>query len=290
MKKVISITLCILLVLIGTISANAAETFIGVISQKPYFELIGEKIYVPNNTIMKYAYNIPSDYKYYLQLRNTSNHDNKTDIKFTDCNGSTKLVSGVNAEYDIFSYNRNGGSSTCIPHSYNNTGAYYQKVKVKLSDFCNYFNEDGSRTLTFQKKDGTNDTHNYDFTDGPTYKSGLIITSGAAMTSVIPKKDGTAEFYIKLTVGKSDVEFYTSISAYLAPTSYSTGSLEAPLSLGIGNVNLDYYLDINDATDIQKMLVNNSRTDKLYRFLADANGDGIINVLDATAIQKALVS
>lgn len=287
MKKVISITLCILLVLIGTISANAAETFIGVISQKPYFELIGEKIYVPNNTIMKYAYNIPSDYKYYLQLRNTSNHDNKTDIKFTDCNGSTKLVSGVNAEYDIFSYNRNGGSSTCIPHSYNNTGAYYQKVKVKLSDFSDYFNEDGSRTYTIKSK---NDTHNYDFTDGPTYKSGLIITSGAAMTAVIPKKDGTAEFYIKLTVGKSDVEFYTNLSAYLAPTTYGTGSNEYPLGLGMGNVNLNGALDISDATDIQKMLVNNSRTDKLYRFLADANGNGIINVLDATAIQKALVS
>lgn len=287
MKKVISITLCILLVLIGTISANAAETFIGVISQKPYLELIGEKIYVPNNTIMKYAYNIPSDYKYYLQLRNTSNHDNKTDIKFTDCKEGVKFVSGINSEYIIFSCNRSGGSSTDNIYSYNNTGAYYQKVKVKLSDFSDYFNEDGSRTYTIKSK---NDTHNYDFTDGPTYKSGLIITSGAAMTAVIPKKDGTAEFYIKLTVGKSDVEFYTSISAYLAPTSYSTGSLEAPLSLGIGNVNLDYYLDINDATDIQKMLVNNSRTDKLYRFLADANGNGIINVLDATAIQKALAS
>lgn len=58
----------------------------------------------------------------------------------------------------------------------------------------------------------------------------------------------------------------------------------------MGNVNLNGALDISDATDIQKTLVNNSRTNKLYRFLADANGDGIINVLDATAIQKALAS
>lgn len=287
MKKIISIALCTLIAVLSVVSTSAAETFSGVISQKPYFELIGEKIYVPNNTIMKYAYNIPSNYQYYLSLNDIKNTNKSIDIKFTDCKEGVKFVSGINSEYIIFSCNRSGGSSTDNIYSYNNTGAYYQKVKVKLSDFSDYFNEDGSRTYTIKSK---NDTHNYDFTDGPTYKSGLIITSGAAMTAVIPKKDGTAEFYIKLTVGKSDVEFYTSISAYLAPTSYSTGSLEAPLSLGIGNVNLDYYLDINDATDIQKMLVNNSRTDKLYRFLADANGDGIINVLDATAIQKALVS
>lgn len=285
MKKIISITLCIILILLGTISANAVETFSGVISKKPYFELVGEKIYVPNNTILKYAYNIPSSYQYYIKLSNRKNSSNEIDIKFTDCNKGTKLVSGVNAEYNIFSYHDGGGGSTCNPHSYKDTGAYYQKVKVKLSDFCKYFNNDGSHTYTIEK---INDTHNYDFTDGSTYKSGLIIISGAAMTAVIPNKDGTAEFYIKLSAGKSDVEFYTNLSAYFAPTTYGTSSNEASLHLGMGNVNLDYSMDINDATAIQKMLVNNSSTDKLYRFLADVDGDGVISIFDATAIQKAL--
>lgn len=287
MKKIISIALCTLIAVLGVVSTSAAEVFKGVISQKPYLELVGEKVYVPNNTIMKYAYNIPSNYQYYLSLNDIKNTNKSIDIKFTDCKEGVKFVSGINSEYIIFSCNRSGGSSTDNIYSYDNTGAYYQKVKVKLSDFSDYFNEDGSRTYTIKSK---NDTHNYDFTDGPTYKSGLIITSGAAMTAVIPKKDGTAEFYIKLTVGKSDVEFYTNLSAYLAPTTYGTGSNEYPLGLGMGNVNLNGALDISDATDIQKMLVNNSRTDKLYRFLADANGDGIINVLDATTIQKALAS
>lgn len=287
MKKIISITLCIIFILLGTITANAAETFSGVISQKPYFELVGEKVYVPNNTILKYAYNIPSDYQYYLQLRNRKDSSNTIDIKFTDCNKGTKLVSGVNAEYEIFSYNSNSGGSTCNPHSYNDTGAYYQRVKVKLSDFCKYFNEDGSHTYTIER---INDTHNYDFTDGTTYKSGLIITSGAAMTAVIPNRDGTAEFYIKLSAGKSDVEFYTTLSAYFEPTTYGTSSNEASLYLGMGNVNLDYCLDINDATDIQKTLVNNGNANKLYRFLADVNGDGVASILDATALQKALVA
>ncbi len=287
MKKIISITLCIILILLGTISANAAETFSGVISQKPYFELVGEKVYVPNNTILKYAYNIPSSYQYYLQLRNIKDSSNIIDIKFTDCNKGTKLVSGVSAEYEIFSYDQSRGISSGNPHSYKDTGAYYQKVKVKLSDFCEYFNEDGSHTYTIER---INDTHNYDFTDGTKYKSSLIITSGAAMTAVIPNRDGTAEFYIKLSIGKSDVEFYTNISAYFEPTTYGTGSVESPLKLGMGNVNLDYCLDINDATYIQKTLVNNESADKLYRFLADVNGDGVVSILDATALQKALVA
>lgn len=287
MKKIISITLCIILILLGTITANAAETFSGVISQKPYFELIGEKIYVPNNTILKYAYNIPSSYQYYLQLRNIKDSANIIDIKFTDCNKGTKLVSGVSAEYEIFSYDQSRGISSGNPHSYKDTGAYYQKVKVKLSDFCEYFNEDGSHTYTIESK---NDTHNYNFTDGTKYKSSLIITSGAAMTAVIPNRDGTAEFYIKLSAGKSDVEFYTNISAYFEPATYGTGSVESPLKLGMGNVNLDKGLDINDATDIQKTLVNNESANKLYRFLADVNGDGVVSILDATALQKALVA
>lgn len=287
MKKIISIALCTLIAVLGVVSTSAAETFSGVISQNPYFELIGEKVYVPNNTIIKYAYNIPSDYQYYLSLNDIKNTNKSIDIKFTDCKEGVKFVNGVNSEYNIFSCNRSGGSSTDNIYSYNNTGAYYQKVKVKLSDFCDYFNDDGSHTYTIKRIDHT---HNYDFTDGPVYKSNLTITSGAAMNAVIPKKDGTAEFYIKLTVGKSDAEFYTNLSAYFAPTTYGTCSNEYPLGLGMGNVNLNGALDISDATDIQKTLVNNSHTNKLYRFLADANGDGIINVLDATAIQKALAS
>ena len=58
----------------------------------------------------------------------------------------------------------------------------------------------------------------------------------------------------------------------------------------MGNVNLDYCLDINDATDIQKTLVNNGNANKFYRFLADVNGDGVVSILDATALQKALVA
>ena len=128
MKKIISIALCVLIAVLGVVSTSAAETFSGVISQKPYFELIGEKVYVPNNTIMKYAYNIPSDYQYYLSLNDIKNTNKSIDIKFTDCKEGVKFVNGINSEYNIFSCNRSGGSSTDNIYSYNNTGAYYQKV------------------------------------------------------------------------------------------------------------------------------------------------------------------
>lgn len=286
MKKLISIALCVLIATLGIISTSAAEVFNGVISQKPYFELIGKKVFIPNNTIIKYAYNIPSDYQYYLSLDDTKNTNKTINIKFTDCKEKAKLVDGISSEYKIFTCDSIGGNSTDNPHSYNDTGAFYQKVKVKLSDFCSYFNEDGSHTYTIKS---IGDTHNYDFTDGPIYKSNLIITSGAAMNAVIPKKDGTAEFYIKLSVGKSDAEFYANTSAYISPSTYRSCTNEYNMNLGIGNVNLNGALDISDATDIQKIIVNDSSTSKLYRFLADANGDGIISILDTTEIQKALV-
>lgn len=57
----------------------------------------------------------------------------------------------------------------------------------------------------------------------------------------------------------------------------------------LGDVNLDGILNIEDATEIQKYLAERVTLSDLAKTNADFNQDGIINILDATAIQKELV-
>lgn len=53
-----------------------------------------------------------------------------------------------------------------------------------------------------------------------------------------------------------------------------------------GDANLDNVLNIEDASLIQKFIVLNTKMFDNQKIVADYNGDGIINVLDVTAIQR----
>lgn len=57
----------------------------------------------------------------------------------------------------------------------------------------------------------------------------------------------------------------------------------------IGDVNLDGYVDVIDATEISKYIVSISTLSDVQRELADYNHDGEISVVDATEIQKLVV-
>ncbi len=53
-----------------------------------------------------------------------------------------------------------------------------------------------------------------------------------------------------------------------------------------GDVNKDGVIDISDATLLQKSIVSLSTLDDLSKLLADVNGDGVLTVRDASMIQK----
>ena len=57
----------------------------------------------------------------------------------------------------------------------------------------------------------------------------------------------------------------------------------------LGDVNHDNYIDVKDATSIQKFLVGLERFSDVQIANADYNKDGFVSVLDATAIQKYIV-
>ena len=56
----------------------------------------------------------------------------------------------------------------------------------------------------------------------------------------------------------------------------------------VGDVNKDGVVDINDVTDIQKLMISDEELTEEQISLADVDGDGIVCVRDATYIQKYL--
>ena len=56
-----------------------------------------------------------------------------------------------------------------------------------------------------------------------------------------------------------------------------------------GDVNLDGKIDILDASDIQKYLVEKVSLSEPQKYIADVNNDGEVDILDATMIQKYTV-
>ena len=54
----------------------------------------------------------------------------------------------------------------------------------------------------------------------------------------------------------------------------------------IGDANGDGKINVKDATQIRKAAASLVTLDEVQTLAADANGDGKVNVKDATAIQK----
>ena len=57
----------------------------------------------------------------------------------------------------------------------------------------------------------------------------------------------------------------------------------------IGDVNGDGYVDVLDATLVQKYSSEKTKLNDRQLYVADVNNDGIVDVLDAATIQKYAV-
>lgn len=303
MKKIISMALCaVMLLSTAIVSANAATTR-KVISTDPYFELVGDEIYVPANKILKSVYNVTdSDYSYFIRLAECDNENNRVEIKFTDCQTSEKYVNVTTKEYYTW-FGYGSSASRGETKTTFNSGAYYQKVRVRMCDFkekyyrlsykngelveesYSYFLENGN----YYHYDTEHGEMTFDFTNvKDVQESGMIIISGATMTAVKPDKDGMVEFYIKreldggVPTSKGAATKYTGISTY-------TNSFGGSLNMGMGNVESDTVVNVKDATLIQKYCVDVETFNAVQKYFADVNLDGRINVIDATEIQKYCV-
>lgn len=116
---------------------------------------------------------------------------------------------------------------------------------------------------------------------------------------------GEAMAYTNWAVGEpnnvSNLERYLSIFTsdnYFGKWNDTTNFSTAGVSNGficeydymIGDVNFDGSIDIVDATEIQKHIININALSDEQLAVADVNGDGNINVIDATQIQKYITN
>lgn len=93
-----------------------------------------------------------------------------------------------------------------------------------------------------------------------------------------PTKDG--EYKISVTVKDSKNNTFTSTKLFVIGEDEDKHEL--------GDVNLDGVINILDATEIQKHLVDLVVLNSKQLSLADINRDGIVSILDSTDIQKLL--
>lgn len=303
MKKIISMALCaVMLLSTAIVSANAATTR-KVISTDPYFELVGDEIYVPANKILKSVYNVTdSDYKYFIRFAECDNENNRVEIKFTDCQTSEKYVNVTTKEYYTW-FGYGSSASRGETKTTFNSGAYYQKVRVRMCDFkekyyrlsykngelveesYSYFLENGN----YYHYDTEHGEMTFDFTNvKDVQESGMIIISGATMTAVKPDKDGMVEFYIKKDLENGIPSAEGSGTQYYSNSTYSL-VFGGNMKMGMGNINMDTAVNVKDATLIQKYSADIETLNAVQKYFADVNLDGRINVIDATEIQKYCV-
>ena len=279
-KKIITSALCSLLLLSGAITANAVETK----NDKSFTDLKNE-CYIPDNTVTCFTYGIGSDYTANMRYKNGNE---ETILNFSECLTSPKSLS-LNAEidYDQWLYISSGsGVSGAKYYSFDSTGGRYRKIRIKLSDFSDYFNEDGSHTENLFDSE----YFNFNFkpqsdANGKYYNSTLVIKSGAAHNAVSPDENGEVEIYISLNPNHKTETFIT----YYSPDSSGGGIMGGTLyGATFGDVNASGHIDISDVTSIQLSLAGKTKLDSLGKFHADVNLDGIYNVKDVTALQIAL--
>ena len=181
-------------------------------------------------------------------------------------------------------------------YQFDKTGGEYVKVKIKLSDFSRLFNENG--TMTSELSDGSYKDFDFTYEDFGTdsigvncyAESGAYATSGGAVTSFAPDKDGYAEIYVSRQLG---VDTKVMSYRYCRLKDGAHGDYgrigDTLVGLTCGDTDLNGYISVTDATLVQKYVAGIEDFDKLQLFNSDVNGDGEISVVDATLIQKYIV-
>ena len=288
MKKILSVIICLMLITSGSISAFAQKTDTDNSTGINYYDATYpirnlENITIPNNTVHFYSYG--------------NGLDPEASITFTDEVTLKEITLGytkgkVNSlylpsknNYDLFMNHKDGGCS-CRSQNYNNTGGQYEKVRIRPSRFINELNNDG--TYTYVYDNGI--THKYNFTiESNSYHSTLIIISGAAINIVAPDMYGMVEIVVSKKVA-DEASCYSYIN--IATNEYensSWGDLSYYLKgITIGDVDKNGYVDIYDATHMQKYCAGLTTFGMIEERCCDINGDGKYDITDATNIQKAL--
>ncbi len=283
MKKIVFAIIIVASIVLSVVSVSATELDSSTKESSNYFEVV-EEDEIPDNTVRFYKYG--------------KDIDPSTGVRFVDPDGKEKDVSktfnfeepSVDLElpnpsgYKLWSMLKDTQGGT-IKVIFNSTGGTYQKIRVKLSEYSDYFNDNGTHTQKL-----IDSVHDYNFTDegdGIHYSS-LIFVSGGAMTAVAPDKDGMAEIYMSTDIGAETVFMTDFVEKGVGSGGGTTGSSFRGFTMG--DVDKNGYVTIQDVTLIQKYICDLEDIDELGLHNADTNNDKSVDIFDATKIQKYIVN
>lgn len=287
LKKIISTALVLATastaMLSGAVTANASST-------KPHkgFKLVSTSAPLTKTKNIGLATYNTDELVGYVKLEGKTS-DKVYKFNFADSLNGVKTYSIPAAdEYSLMM-----GAGACglsgnvyARYDFSETNTTYYKVKIKLSEFSNYFNADGTYT-----KNEVNYNFGKQVVDKNTiYSSLLVFRCGGMFTQCKPDKNGEVELYISNDM-HNRVAFSTDFS-YRTPTSSGGGggiNDKSVYKLYVGNVNNDEDRNVNDVTELQYNLAElKDSLDSLTTLLADTNKDGVVTVNDVTALQEYL--
>ena len=263
------------------------------------FEVTGTTQKISNNQIFvtTTGYTENTDKNFGAKFQTTEEKD--YDIWFKDCINAPKFVNLPKGEKFVkYMMTQGHGYFGNVQtfYQFDKTGGEYVKVKIKLSDFSRLFNENG--TMTSELSDGSYKDFDFTYEDFETdsigvncyAESGAYATSGGAVTSFAPDKDGYAEIYVSRQLGV-DTKVMSYRYCRLKDGAHCDYGIIGDTLVGLtcGDTDLSGYISVTDATFVQKYVVGIEDFDKLQLFNSDVNDDGEISVVDATLIQKYIV-
>ena len=263
------------------------------------FEVTGTTQKISNNQLFvtTTGYTENTDKNFGAKFRTTNEKD--YDIWFKDCINAPRFLNLPKGEKFVkYMMTQGHGYFGNVQtfYQFDKTGGEYVKVKIKLSDFSYLFNENG--TMPSELSDGSYKNFDFTYEDFGTNsigvncyaESGAYATSGGAVTSFAPDKDGYAEIYVSRQLGVD-----TKVMSYRycrlkdgAHCDYGRIG-DTLVGLTCGDTDLSGYISVTDATLVQKYVAGIEDFDKLQLFNSDVDNDGEISVVDATLIQKHIV-
>ena len=294
-KKISAIAMCGVLTIGSVLMTGAVSED----ENHKDFEVTGTTQKISNNQIFvtTTGYTENTDKNFGAKFQTTEEKD--YDIWFKDCINAPRFLNLPKGEKFVkYMMTQGHGYFGNVQtfYQFDKTGGEYVKVKIKLSDFSRLFNENG--TMTAELSDGSYKDFDFTYEDFVTDSigancyagSGAYATSGGAVTSFAPDKDGYAEIYVSRQLGVD-----TKVMSYRycrlkdgAHCDYGRIG-DTLVGLTCGDTDLNGYISVTDATLVQKYVAGIEDFDKLQLFNSDVNDDGEISVVDATLIQKYIV-
>ncbi|MGN0442465.1 MAG: dockerin type I repeat-containing protein [Acutalibacteraceae bacterium] len=285
-KKLLSAILCAALAAASIVSASAADTDNYTSGASYRYKVLGTTELANDYAGFYRSCSNPEANLYVQFYKNTASTDTRELVYEQPLDFANKtLTKQYLSDQNGYRYLTSWGGNFANKVYPSKAGGTYEKIKVKLSDFSDYFNDNGTYTMNCTRCGN----HDYNFSDeGNGFSSSLIILSGGIFSLVSPDSSGYVEFYISTKLGEDTVfmtDFSHSVSGHRSTGGGTVGRDFRGLT--IGDVDKNGYVSLNDAIFIQKYQLGMVETiDELSKRNADANRDGVINLKDTIKVQK----